>query len=219
MSWAVGTLQVAALLLCCLAAVASGLSRGASAVTLILIVCLDTLAKSAGAYANHAQVLPLLLLILCCALDTKENDDDDLLVASTGIIATLYSYIGFSRIITGGPEMFVGSAIVDDVSILAQQYASYDFRYGLMLSSSAVGVMFLKLGFVAVTILECLSGLLVVSQRFTVIWGALMVVFHFLTLLTMNIWFWENQVLIAVLLLPGVTGLGFKRHCKGVAAD
>jgi uncharacterized membrane protein len=61
----------------------------------------------------------------------------------------------------------------------------------------------LNAGFVVVTVLEVLAPLCLFSRRFRLLWLGVMVPFHVATLFLMKIFFWQNLILL-VLLLAGV---------------
>jgi hypothetical protein len=66
----------------------------------------------------------------------------------------------------------------------------------------------LSAGFAVITLVEILSPFCLLSRTFRRIWLVSMLAFHVLTLLLMQIFFWENVVLILVLM----TGLLVRRR-------
>jgi hypothetical protein len=56
-------------------------------------------------------------------------------------------------------------------------------------------------GFAVVTLFELLAPLCLVFRGFRYAWLLTIIPFHFLTLLTMKIFFWQNLLLICVLLV------------------
>ena len=61
--------------------------------------------------------------------------------------------------------------------------------------------MVAKLGFAVTTFFELLSPLCLLSRHFRYVWVAVIVSFHVGTRLLMNIFFWHNLLLMAVLLI------------------
>ncbi len=73
------------------------------------------------------------------------------------------------------------------------------FSYGLWILENPWIEGLFKAGFFLTTLAEVFSPLCLFSRRFRIFWLLLMIPFHFLTLFTMNIFFWENLLLLVVL--------------------
>jgi len=56
-----------------------------------------------------------------------------------------------------------------------------------------------RVGFVVVTLFEFLTPLCLLSRKFRYVWLIIIIPFHFLTWLLMNIFFWQNLLLMLVL--------------------
>ncbi len=63
--------------------------------------------------------------------------------------------------------------------------------------------------------MEILSPLVLISTWFRRAWLAVILPFHVLTLLSMNIFFWENMILIVVFL----TGLGYVKATASASSQ
>lgn len=206
-----GVLSCAALLLCprgCRAAVFPALGS---------IAVLDCLTKSVSGFANHAQILAFLLLCICAVYwdlpysrglqgtvtrgDGGVTDHEWATVLWLCQLAAIvpYTLIALHRLRTGGVALFQGDTIVNYVMSNSQAQSSYGFTaFGVLAQSTWVKVA-LKTGFVVTTLCEGLSCCVLWWNSFRRLWLGVMIPFHVLTMLTMNIFFWENALLIAVL--------------------
>jgi hypothetical protein len=61
--------------------------------------------------------------------------------------------------------------------------------------------------------MEIASPLILTSRRIRMVWLALIVPFHFMTLFAMNIFFWENLVLI-MLVFTSMTAMAARMVSK-----
>src|SRR4029453_979242 len=75
----------------------------------------------------------------------------------------------------------------------------------------------MKAGFIVTTAFEILTPAILLGNTFRRLWIAIMIPFHISTLLTMNIFFWQNTVLILLLF----TGLAYRvgARARDNAAD
>lgn len=188
-------------------------------ITIILIFIFDGIVKGFYGFTNHAQLGALYCAIVLSffpAADgfsflgdkktVKTSNQYSLpVIISAFLICLPYSFIGLHRLFYGGAEIFTGDALLQYMSVQSMHYAEYDFRLGLLILESDVIAAFLKLGFFIITIFEILTPLVLINRLFRYVWLVIIIPFHFLTLLTMNIFFWENLILISVLL----TGLPY----------
>ncbi len=185
-----------------------------------LLLLYDGLAKGFGGFINHAQMGILFgALILCLfpaadaisVLCRRRTGAAAPAVYAGGVLAvaafltTAYAFIGTHRVVSGGFAIFTGDAITTYMAVQSMQYSAYGFEYGLLplLYPWLAGTV--KVGFAVTTIFEILSPLCLVSRWFRRVWMAVIIPFHVSTLLTMNIFFWENLVLIVAFVAP----LGF----------
>ena len=177
------------------------------------VVVLDALTKSIGGYANHAQIIPLLLLLLVGLfartpflspmerrpitgrLLGARHDYPALIWLSRLIIAIPYTYVGLARLASGA-SMFTTGALDSHIRINAGLYSAYGFRIAESWLRVPELAASLRVGFAVTTIFEALSLLAIVSPRFRWLWTLAMTLFHFVALVTMNIFFWENTLLL-----------------------
>lgn len=188
------------------------------------VVVLDSLTKALGAFANHARVVPLLLLCIfaifsrikwrsltdmCRASLQKRRCDCVVhsrylvtryaqIAALVGMVVVLpYAYIGLTRLLTGGTDMFTGEVLRDYLRAASLGFSVYP---GWL--QAAVGSPSLNAGFCATTIGEAAAPLLLLYPRLRVWWLLMMGLFQIVTLVCMNILFWENMIICAVLFWP-----------------
>jgi hypothetical protein len=121
------------------------------------------------------------------------------LVASALALSLTYFLVGSSRVAIGGWEIFTSDALPGHLALRTMEHTATDFRLSFFLLAHAPLVFLLKAGFLVTTVFEVLSPLALLRRGFRLAWLGVIVPFHFATLLTMNIFFWENLVLLALL--------------------
>ena len=190
-----------------------------AALTLLLIFLFDAIVRGYYGYVNHAQlslIAATIVIILFPAADgwsiageriksVTENSYRLPVVVSALLLCLPYSFIGVHRIFYGGLEIFTGDALLRYMSVQSLNYSEYGFELGLIILQSEIIAILFKAGFFVITVFEILTPLALIYRRFRLIWLAMIIPFHFLTLVTMNIFFWENLILILALL----TGLPY----------
>jgi hypothetical protein len=92
--------------------------------------------------------------------------------------------------------MFTGDAILYYIG-----GASRSFEANPMLASDWVRDA-MRMGFAVITLVEACSWGILVWRRFRLMWLIVIACFHLLTVIFMNISFWENVVLATVVLVP-----------------
>ena len=129
------------------------------------------------------------------------------------LLAGAYSLIGINRFAMGGLAIFTGDALPINLALRTFEYREFGFEWSVLLLQYAPFVVLLKAGFFVVTLFEVLTPLALVWRRFRWAWLAVMVPFHLSTLVTMNIFFWENLILLAVVFtnLPTAVGEELRR--------
>ncbi len=182
----------------------------------LAILLYDGTAKGFGGFVNHAQFGPLyaaLLLVLFPAADglsimgrrprghTPRLYGAPLLGAAV-VLSVAYCFVGTRRLLAGGLEIFTGEALRNWIVARTVEGSNFGFELGLTLVESDLNYFGMRIGFAVVTLFEILTPLAIFSPLFRWVWLAVMVPFHVVTLLTMNIFFWENLLLIAVLFTP-----------------
>lgn len=196
------------------------------------ILLFDGTQKGFGGFINHAQfglIYGALLVALSPAADALRLGGNRgrpvparppgayrfPLIGTALLLSVAYSLIGLHRVAVGGLEVFTGSALPGYVALRTFEYASYNMQWSLAVLAHAPLVWILKAGFAVTTVFEILSPLALLYRRFRWVWLAVIVPFHFGTIVTMNIAFWENLVLIAVLFGGVGAGLGHARARGG----
>lgn len=205
----------------CLAVLLTAVRPHVAAVVTLNIVVLDSLTKAMGGFANHGQSAPLMFAILFALLGdrpflsaagtwrawrhrtsaardvTRTTRHDDAVVWITAsLLALPYTYIGINRIVHGGVDIFRGDAILYYVGA-----ASRSFQANSVLSDETAREI-LRYGFAMTTVMEACSVGILFWRPFRLTWLAVIGSFHVLTVVFMNIFFWENLVLGMVVLLP-----------------
>jgi hypothetical protein len=120
-------------------------------------------------------------------------------VSVTVCVAVAYSLIGVHRVVYGGLPVFVGEALPIYIVIKSLEHSAYGFNVVVEYVGLPFVAFLLKAGFVVTTVMEILTPLAIGTRWFRWSWLAVMIPFHVSTLFTMNIFFWENLVLIIVL--------------------
>jgi predicted DCC family thiol-disulfide oxidoreductase YuxK len=123
-----------------------------------------------------------------------------------------YALLGIRRIVEGNVAIYFDDTLLNYTAVRAFEQAFFTFQFGLWPLHSPALAILLKLGFAVVTIFEALSPLAVISQTFRRVWVCVILAFHVTTLLTMNIWFWENALLVLLFFTPFAYRLGQTSH-------
>jgi hypothetical protein len=189
--------------------------RGLATPTVLLLVWHDIAMKSLGGYVNHAQIAILLaaaVLALSPAADAvspgrrrAEHGGDRWryggpLALMAFLLALAYTLIGLRRLVWGGWTLFTDGSVARWVVARSLEYDNlYRFRVGVELADVPAIAWLLAVGMLIVTVLEALSLLALRSTRFRRVWLLVVAPFHVSTLVLMNIFFWENLLLLAVL--------------------
>jgi hypothetical protein len=121
-------------------------------------------------------------------------------IAISLLILVPYSMIGAFRLARGGPEIFFGDALEAWFLKRSLEPSATAFRFGITVVENAALLAVAKLGFALTGVLELLSPLCLVSRRFRWLWIPVMIGFHFFSLVTMNIFFWQNALLILLVI-------------------
>jgi predicted DCC family thiol-disulfide oxidoreductase YuxK len=123
-------------------------------------------------------------------------------------LTACYALLGIRRIVEGGVAIYLDDSMLDFTAVRTFEPAFFSFQMGFWPLYSPTLAFFLKVGFAVVTIFEALAPLAVISSRFRFIWLGVMVLFHVSALFTMNIWFWENILLLLLFFTPFAYRLG-----------
>lgn len=182
-------------------------------VTCVLITLFDGMEKSLG-HINHSKFVMLYAAWVLAAFPSADGlslwprrgaPAPPVMYAAPVIAISLlilvpYSMIGAFRLGRSGPEIFLGDAVKNWFLKRAYEANATGFRFGIVVAEDAALLAMTKVGFGITGILELLSPLCLVSRWFRWLWLPAMIGFHFLSLVTMNIFFWQNSVLILLVI-------------------
>lgn len=166
-------------------------------------------------FVNHADICLLFTLWILTAVPCtdgfsvhkrqRESAAHDIyanaLVLITVVTLLGYVMIGAHRIAYSSPDIFLGDTMR---FYLAQRLFLEDSLFwGLRLwvVEAPLIVLVMNAFFAFITLIEITSFFVIVSLRFRLVWLTVMVGFHFSTLILMNIIFWQNILLLMVLLI------------------
>ena len=180
----------------------------------VAVVILDSLTKAIGGFANHAQTAALLVLIIVScsgqhlfhsgfsSFGQNDNENDERtsraareMVWLCGLVLVIpYTFIGVNRLLEGGVRIFAGDAIIYYLGASSSSFQTYpDWAFSILAYPELP-----QLGFVLTTVAEVSSPAILTSRRYRLVWLTFMMAFHISTALMMNIFFWENLVLLSV---------------------
>jgi len=117
------------------------------------------------------------------------------------ILTVAYALVGTNRLIKGGLHVFTSDTLPN--YILSRSLATKYFEFGIGESVAewpAVVLIGAKVGFFVTTIIEATAPLCLLSRYYRYLFLAVMIPFHIVTLLTMQISFHENLLLYLVLI-------------------
>lgn len=115
------------------------------------------------------------------------------------VLALAYMVIGIHRLLIGGLEIFLNDALATYTILRTFEPSWIAFEAGYAAIASVPLLTVMKVGFFVTTLAEIVSPFAVFHRRLRLVWLAIIVPFHITTLFTMNIFFWENLILIALL--------------------
>lgn len=121
------------------------------------------------------------------------------LVTMTLLLVLPYCAIGAYRLAHSAPTIFLDDSLPYWLGSLSGLDAD-GWSLGMWALRHPMLVFILKLGFPVITCFELLAPLCLISSRFLKLWLAVMIPFHFLSWFLLNIFFWENLLLIALLM-------------------
>jgi hypothetical protein len=223
-------LKSGAIVTCALALLFPNRCRWLTPVALAFILVLDQLTKSLNGFINHAQLAPLLVLLVFALFGgkrylpslgfrpepetspverrgTPESGEGSYLavlwLASLCLIIP-YTFIAINRFLQGGLELFRSNALLDYITLTSRRYSVYGSSFFLSVIQVSWLAAGLKAGYLVTTLFEMTSAGVLFSVIFRRIWLVIIVSFHFLTLFSMNIFFWENLLLILAMFAWGV---------------
>ena len=187
--------------------------RRVAIVTCVLLVLFDGMEKSLG-HINHSKFVMLYAAFVLAAFPSadavslswrRSGPSPPILYAAPVIVISLliivpYSMLGAFRLGRSGPDFFFGDAIKHWFLKRSLEANATGFRFGIVVVESALLLALAKVGFAITSLLELLSPLCLVSRWFRWLWIPVMIGFHFTSLVTMNIFFWQNALLILLVM-------------------
>lgn len=189
--------------------------RGMLLCTVLGLWVFDAVLKGHGAYINHAQCVLLYVATLlalfpqsaeCALVKPKEKpagleSSQATVLLCAGILTVPYALLGIRRL-SAGPGIFLDNTILHEVARRSLEPSEFGFTFVYEVLSIGWVAVLLKAGFLVITLLEAFAPLILISPKFRRVWVWTMIPFHLSTLFTMNIFFWENCLLILLLFTP-----------------
>jgi hypothetical protein len=114
------------------------------------------------------------------------------------LLVVPYAAIAAFRLAHGGPGIFLGDSMLYWLGSLSNLDAD-GWSLGLAVLQHPALAFMVKLSFPLTTMFELLSPLCLVWSRFRKLWIPVMVLFHCFSWFLLNIFFWENVLLILLL--------------------
>lgn len=183
-----------------LACLSSGLLRSAAPIC-CLLATIDQATLRGFGHVNHAEILLLLAsYVFCLSAWTSQKGQHPEPLLITLLMLVTYMLTGIHRVAVGGLEVFASDSIVFWSIENASRISAFNFGGGVWLGDHPVFWLPMKVSFAAITLIEILGPLALLSSSFRRFYLVAMVGFHIGVALTMNIIFWENAVLLVVLL-------------------
>jgi len=121
------------------------------------------------------------------------------LVTIVALLCLSYALVGYSRFIRGGLPVFIGDTM--EVWAIDASLRGYYFNTGIgwHIPDWPFVVFMLKAGLPAITFFEMTSPLCLISSHYRWIFIPVMLSFHFLSLVFMNIFFFDDMLLYLLL--------------------
>lgn len=120
------------------------------------------------------------------------------LLTITFLMLVPYCAIAAFRLAFAAPEVFVGESMTWWLASLSGLDPD-GWNWGREVVAYPLGRLAFKLGFVVVTVMELVSPLCLIWRWLRPIWLMIMMPFHVSCLFFMNIFFWENVILLPFL--------------------
>ena len=132
----------------------------------------------------------------------SESQYGGTLLALSFVICLTYTFVGVRRFAVGGLEVFFDQSILSYVAHRSAEPGPFGVNFGLYVLGSPLISRLLEISFFVLTAFEALSMLVLFNRWFRWAWIVVMMGFHVSTILTMQISFSANMVLIVMLLTP-----------------
>jgi hypothetical protein len=141
------------------------------------------------------------------------------LLAMAGLLLVPYAGIAAHRLAFAAPGVFVGDSLPAWIASL-HSLDRDGSGFGLWLLGHPALVPVLKAGFGVTTIFELCAPLCLVMPRFRRAWIAVVVSFHILNWFTLNLFFWQNALLILLIVTDTEAWVSrARRLARGASCD
>jgi len=192
---------------CLLGSLFGPLQTAAAIASCLLLTFHQGLVRSIG-YVNHSE-LPLLyavyILAASAVIDRADSRRPDVpLLAIAMVLCFTYTATGISRLVLGAPTVFHPDTLIAWIAGYSHETTYHGWSVGrAVLDLPLAARPLLSAGLILVTVTEALAPCCLVSRRFRGFFLAVMIPFHLVTYVTMNILFWENMALYVFLFDSG----------------
>lgn len=183
----------------------------------VLCVLLDGIQKSVAGVVHHGQIVPLLLMLVITVRprttylslpellnlargrpidDIVQHEHNEVLASEVIWLSSIamilpYTLIALERVLVGGIDLFAG-----DYLLWFLAASSYGFdSYLIDIRPDAIQLP-LKAGFLVTTLFELTSVFALRWRQFRRAWVVVLGTFHLLTLVFMNVFFFENLLIM-----------------------
>jgi hypothetical protein len=164
-------------------------------------------------HANHAQLALLFVSYALCfapawdelsiARPRQRAAPADYVTSFGNLtLALTFSYfsVGVTRVISAGPQLFLGDAMLAYIASATLMPAHTTFDFGRHVMHHAQWLPLINAGFIVTTAAEIAAPWVPLRRAYALAWLTLMLGFHVLSTLVMNIFFAHNMLLIALLI-------------------
>jgi hypothetical protein len=190
----------------CVIGVRGRLPRSAAVVLTFGVLVLEHAVRSI-AFNNHAELVALYALIFACAEDALGSDNgqggsrDALWSWVVCMLCISYWLTGVRRALSDGlPWMWRGG--MRDIIVLSTfEHQGLDLNGGRMIWETDWGWPIVWAGGIGVEVLEFVAPFCMISDRFLRVFMPCAILFHIASALVLDIFFWENCVLAASILI------------------
>jgi hypothetical protein len=111
-----------------------------------------------------------------------------------------YALVGLNRVVTGGIDVFTGDTMEKWAVDASLRGYYFNTNIGWHVPQWPLAALFLKLGLPGVTVLEIVAPLGLVSSHFRWLFIPVMLSFHLLSLVFMNIFFFDDMLLYLLMI-------------------
>jgi len=192
----------------------AALSRGGAACALLAcasVTLFEGIVRGFGGHVSHHDLVLLYVaygLALFRAADRLVPSDTRPgvtlsgipLVATAALLCLTYSFTGMFRLLRGGTELFASGSLTFWALRNSYQYITPVWGLGRYLPELPLMNAFLNLGYPVVTLFEVLAPVCLWSRRFRYVFVAVMIPFHLLSWVFLEIFFWESLLLYVLFL-------------------